>query len=95
MTPQNLYDLLAAPARDPNMSVRMLRLLCHLYITNDDRRLCNIALTLQISPAALSRNLDQVCHMKLVKRVRNEEDRRIMTIHLTDEGRAYITALCA
>lgn len=91
----SLYSALAAPSRDPNISVRMLRILLHIHLGGKVTNLRSIATEMQMPPPSLCRSLDMLGTMHLVKRIRDDNDRRVMSIHLTEEGLAYVKELCA
>lgn len=59
----------------------------------DDRsmRMCDLADALQLSPSGLTRRLDGLVKCDLVRRVRSEDDRRVMMAVLADAGRARLT----
>lgn len=95
ITPQAFYKLLDTPSRTPRITVRGLRILAFIYIENKPTNLHGIAAILGLPPPALSRALDRLCTFGLLRRVRNEHDRRIILIRITDGGRAYIKDICA
>jgi len=54
---------------------------------------CGLAGKLLTSPGNLVLVLDNLERRGLVRRVRREDDRRAVTVHLTDEGQAHIRDL--
>ena len=51
-----------------------------------------LATTADVSPASMTQMLDRLAHAGLLERTRSERDRRIVTAHLTDAGRAACEA---
>ena len=64
-----------------------LRCCMVLLVLRDGRKdFGKLACELDMPKAALSRTLDNLCHYGLVKRRRNDDDARMVTVWLTDKG---------
>ena len=57
-------------------------------VMNEALTSADLARHLDIDPAAMTRALDRLEAKGLLRRVRSERDRRVVNLHLTEEGRA-------
>ena len=57
---------------------------------NEQLRMCDLALALQLSPSGLTRRLDGLVSTGLVERIASPADRRVMFAALTPAGRAKL-----
>jgi DNA-binding MarR family transcriptional regulator len=57
---------------------------------NEQLRMCDLALGLQLSPSGLTRRLDGLVISGLVERIASPADRRVMFAALTPAGRAKL-----
>jgi DNA-binding MarR family transcriptional regulator len=79
----------------PRMTVRMLAVMFYMATLKgqQDARLGVIAHNIDVPKPAISRAFDALCELKMIKRVRNEDDRRDMYAVLTDKGREFVQHL--
>lgn len=71
-----------------NLSIPQFLLLTELY--NRDLTMSEISKILQTSNAAVTGLADRLENLKLVRRTRSEEDRRVVKVSITKAGRVLI-----
>jgi len=92
----NLWrSVLVSTVRDdrPDLTMRQLGLLLTVYTTSSPHTVRGLAHTLNISKPAVTRALDRLCGIELVRRKRDEVDRRNVLIQRTVKGSVYLTEL--
>lgn len=73
------------------LTIRQLAVMFVLYEARDKPvKLRDLALALKISRGPATRSWDGLCNMKLLRRVRSEEDGRDVFGFLTDEGKKFV-----
>ena len=89
------HAVLVTTVRDdrPDLTMRQLALLLAVYTTNPPHTVRGLAQTLNISKPAVTRALDRLCGIELVRRKRDETDRRNVLIQRTVKGSVYLTEL--
>lgn len=87
-------DLLASTLGQAGMTVAQWRVyLC--LLTQGPSHLNGIADFTRLPQSSLSRSIAQMAERGLVRNARNESDRRIARIELTEEGREHLAQLTA
>ena len=77
----------------PDLTVRQLAILLHIYLEPPPHTVRGLAATLGVTTPVITRALDTMGHMGLVKRVRDERDRRNVVIKRTVEGALFVEKL--
>lgn len=76
---------------DFDLSCRQMGILLMIYTKDDKHTVRGLASDLHISKPAVTRALDRLTSHKLIKRVRDQEDRRNVFITPTQEGYLYLS----
>ena len=89
------HSVLVTTVRDdrPDLTMRQLALLLAVYTTHPPHTVRGLAETLNISKPAVTRALDRLCGIELVRRKRDDADRRNVLIQRTVKGSVYLTEL--
>lgn len=77
----------------PDLSLRQLALLLHVYLTPPPHTVRGLAATLCVTKPVITRALDTLGAMDLLTRVRDERDRRNVVIRRTVSGALYVEQL--
>ena len=74
----------------PDLSARQMALLLTVYLTPPPHTVRGLALTLNISKPAITRALDRLSELGLVKRKVDESDRRSVLVQRTVKGSVFL-----
>lgn len=74
-----------------DLSPRQTVILLHVYLTEPPHTIKNLSEKLNISKAAACRAVDVLCTYNLLKRKRDEGDKRNVIIHRTVAGSVYLS----
>ena len=74
----------------PDLSARQMALLLTVYLTEPPHTVRGIAKTLNVSKPAITRALDQLTSLKLIRRQKDEADRRNVLIKRTEQGFVFL-----
>ncbi len=74
----------------PDLSARQMALLLTVYLTPPPHTVRGLSLTLNVSKPAITRGLDRLSELGLVKRKTDETDRRSVLIQRTVKGSVYL-----
>lgn len=74
-----------------NLSARQMAIMLNIYVTQGPHTVKSLADTLQISKAAVSRALDTLSGMDLIRRKTDDEDRRSVNIQRTVNGSVFLS----
>lgn len=74
----------------PDLSARQMALLLTVYLTPPSHTVRGLALTLNVSKPAITRALDRLAELGLVKRKTDDADRRSVLIQRTVKGSVYL-----
>lgn len=74
-----------------DLSSRQIAVLLHAYLQPAPHSIKTLAESLHISKPAICRALDVLEHGKLVKRVRDKEDKRNVQVQRTVRGSVFLT----
>lgn len=77
----------------PDLTIRQLAILLHIYLAPPPHTVRGLAATLGVTKPVITRALDTMGHMGLVRRVRDERDRRNVIIKRTVEGALFVEKL--
>lgn len=80
-------------AREPDLTLRQLAILLHIYLVPPPHTVRGLAATLGVTKPVITRALDTMGHAGLVRRVRDEKDRRNVVIKRTVEGALFLERL--
>ena len=74
----------------PDLSTRQLALLLQIYLAAPPHTVRGLAATLDISKPAVTRALDRLATLKLIRRKQDEDDRRSVLIQRTVPGSVFL-----
>lgn len=77
----------------PDLTLRQLTILLHIYLVPPPHTVRGLAATLQVTKPVITRALDTMGGMGLVERVRDDLDRRNVIIKRTVTGALYLEKL--
>jgi DNA-binding MarR family transcriptional regulator len=77
----------------PDLTMRQLAILLHIYLAPPPHTVRGLAAMLGVTKPVITRALDTMGHMGLVRRVRDERDRRNVIIKRTVEGALFVEKL--
>jgi DNA-binding MarR family transcriptional regulator len=76
----------------PDLSARQMALLLTVYLNEPPHTVRGMAESLKISKPAITRALDRLTELKLIRRKRDENDRRNVLIQRTAQGSVFLRA---
>ncbi|TDH37931.1 MarR family transcriptional regulator [Pseudohoeflea suaedae] len=74
----------------PDLTMRQLVILLHIYLKPPPHTVRGLAARLDVTKPVITRALDTMGNMGLVRRVRDERDRRNVIIKRTVEGALFV-----
>ena len=77
-------------ARAPDLSMRQAAILLTIYLDPPPHTVRGLAGKLQVTKPVITRALDAMGELKLLTRLRDEQDRRNVLIRRTVEGALYV-----
>lgn len=77
----------------PDMTIRQMAILLHIYLMPPPHTVRGLAAKLDVTKPVITRALDTMGHMGLVRRVRDERDKRNVVIKRTVEGALFVEKL--
>ncbi|HRX38793.1 MAG: MarR family transcriptional regulator [Parvularculaceae bacterium] len=80
----------AVRADGPDLSMRQWAILLTVYLNPGPHTVRALARDLNVPKPAISRALDALSILKYVRRVRDENDKRIVLVQKTPEGAIYV-----
>lgn len=80
----------AVRAEGPDLSMRQWAILLTVYLNPGPHTVRALARDLKVPKPAISRALDALSILKYVRRVRDQEDKRIVLVQKTPEGAIYV-----
>lgn len=89
------HDAAMAQVRDaaPDLTLRQVAILLHIYLVPPPHTVRGLAATLGVTKPVVTRALDTMGNLGLVRRVRDERDRRNVIIKRTVDGSLYVEKL--
>jgi DNA-binding MarR family transcriptional regulator len=87
------HDVVADTVRDdgPDLSARQMSILLTVYLSPPPHTVRGLAEQLNISKPAITRALDAMGRLDLLKRKRDETDRRNVLVQRTVKGSVYLS----
>ncbi len=76
----------------PDLSARQMAVLLSVHLGQPPHTVRGLARALGVSKPAITRALDRLSKLRLVRRAPDETDRRSVLVELTDFGAAYVGA---
>ena len=76
----------------PDLSARQMALLLTVYLTPPPHTVRGLAQTLNVSKPAITRALDRLSELGLIKRKTDDTDRRSVLVQRTVKGSVYLRA---
>ncbi|MDA0654968.1 MAG: MarR family transcriptional regulator [Proteobacteria bacterium] len=77
--------------KTPDLTARQTAVLLSIYMTQPPHTVRDLAATLNISKPAITRALDKLSDLQLVRRKKDEEDRRSVLVQRTVKGSVFLT----
>ena len=74
----------------PDLSARQMALLLTVYLTPPPHTVRGLALTMNVSKPAITRALDRLSELGMVKRKTDDSDRRSVLVQRTVKGSVYL-----
>jgi DNA-binding MarR family transcriptional regulator len=74
----------------PDLTARQMALLLTVYLTPPPHTVRGLSITLKVSKPAITRAIDRLSDMELVRRKTDEEDRRSVLIQRTVRGSVFL-----
>jgi len=96
LSPSMVLDLLYRVTKatlgraHPDLTARQLTLLLHVYLTPPPHTVRGLAVALGMSKPAVSRALDRLGRIDLLRRRRDEKDRRSVLVQRTVKGAVFL-----
>ncbi len=75
----------------PDLSARQIAVLLTVYMTQPPHTVRDLASTLEISKPAITRALDKLSGLELVRRKKDDADRRSVLVQRTVKGSVFLT----
>lgn len=75
----------------PDLSARQIAVLLTVYMTQPPHTVRELAATLKVSKPAITRALDKLSGLDLVRRKKDDEDRRSVLVQRTVKGSVFLT----
>ena len=75
----------------PDLSARQMAILLTVYLTEPPHTVRGLAKILNISKPAITRSLDTLGRLDLIKRKRDEQDRRSVLVQRTVQGSVFLS----
>lgn len=87
------HDVVVQTVRDdaPDLSARQMAILLTVYLSPPPHTVRGLSADLSISKPAITRALDAMGRMGLLKRKRDEDDKRNVLIQRTVKGSVYLS----
>lgn len=78
---------------EPDLTIRQMTVLLTVYMTRDPHTVRGLAAKMNVTKPVITRALDTLGQMGLLKRKRDEKDRRNVLIQRTVKGAVYLSEL--
>ena len=79
----------------PDLSARQMAIMLTVYTTDAPHTVRQLAVDLNISKPAVTRALDRLSELGLIRRQRDEEDKRSVLVRRTVRGTMYLSEFAA
>ena len=87
---RTIVEIVRQSGNDTDLSSRQTAILLNVYLTEPPHTVRALATDLNISKPAVSRAIDKLSVLGLIKRQTDEKDRRSVNLYRTIEGAQYI-----
>ena len=87
---QTIVEIVRQSGNDTDLSSRQTAILLNVYLTEPPHTVRALAADLNISKPAVSRAIDKLSVLGLIKRQTDEKDRRSVNLYRTIEGAQYV-----
>ena len=76
---------------EPELTLRQLAILLHVYVAPSPHTVRGLAATFGLAKPAVTRALDRLCALELMRRKTDAEDKRSILVQRTVKGAVYMT----
>ncbi|MBR1777890.1 MAG: winged helix-turn-helix transcriptional regulator [Alphaproteobacteria bacterium] len=90
---QTIFEIVRQNESDTDLSSRQMAILLNVYLTDPPHTVRALAADLNISKPAVSRAIDKLSVLGLIKRQTDEKDRRSVNLYRTINGARYVMNL--
>ena len=90
---QTVFEIVRQTENDADLSSRQMAVLLAVYLTEPPHTVRALAASLNISKPAVSRAIDKLSVLGLIKRQTDEKDRRSVNLARTIDGARYVMRL--
>ena len=90
---QTIFEIVRQTDNDADLSSRQMAILLNVYLTDPPHTVRALAADLKISKPAVSRAIDKLSVLGLIKRQTDEKDRRSVNLYRTIDGARYVMKL--
>ena len=90
---QTIFEIVRNAENDTDLSSRQTAILLNIYLTEEPHTVRALASELNISKPAVSRAIDKLSVLGLIKRQTDEKDRRSVNLYRTIDGARYVMRL--
>lgn len=80
-------------SKDPDLTTRQMSILLSVYMTDPPHTVRGMALELNVTKPVITRALDTMGRMGLIKRRRDESDKRSVLLQRTVKGAVFLSEL--
>ena len=80
-------------SKDPDLTIRQMSILLSVYMTDPPHTVRGLALELNVTKPVITRALDTMGRMGLIKRRRDENDKRSVLLQRTVKGAVFLSEL--
>ena len=88
-----IFEIVSHKENDSDLSSRQMAVLLKVYMSDPPHTVKQLATEMNVSKSAISKALDKLSVLDLVKRQTDENDRRIITLSRTLKGARFVTKL--
>jgi len=87
------HDVLARSLRaeEPELTTRQLAVLLHVYVLPPPHTVRGLASTFGLAKPAVTRALDRLCSLDLLRRKKDPEDKRSVVVQRTVKGAVFMS----
>ena len=90
---QTLHEIVRRNDGENDLTTRQTAILLNVYLTPEPHTVRALSAELNISKPAVTRAIDKLSVLGLIKRQTDETDRRSVSLYRTVEGARYVTML--
>ena len=90
---QTIFEIVRQTDNDADLSSRQMAILLNVYLTDPPHTVRALAADLNISKPAVSRAIDKLSVLGLIKRQTDEKDKRSINLYRTIDGACFVMKL--